>query len=73
MQRACRSAAPCGPNQAAPWVTCVLVQDPDGIPQTGDEIVDCDYDNSDWVQLGYVDLSEYQGGCVKQVNRWGLF
>jgi hypothetical protein len=55
----------------ADQVTCVLVQDPDGIPQTGDEIVDCDYDNSDWVQLGYVDLSEYQGDCVKQVKLKG--
>ena len=55
----------------ADQVTCVLLDDPDGIPQTGDEIVDCDYANSDWVQLGHVDLSSYEGDCVKQVKLKG--
>lgn len=55
----------------ADQVTCILVDDPDGIPLTGDEVVDCSYDNSDWVQLGYVDLSSYDGGCVKQVKLGG--
>jgi len=55
----------------ADQVTCILVDDPDGIPQSGDEVVDCSYDNSDWVQLGYVNLSSYEGGCVKQVKLGG--
>jgi len=55
----------------ADQVTCILLDDPDGIPQSGDEVVDCSYDNSDWVQLGYVNLSNYDGGCVKQVKLGG--
>ena len=55
----------------ADQVTCLLLEDPDGIPQTGDEVVDCSYDNSDWVQLGYVDLSRHEGSCVKQVKLKG--
>ena len=55
----------------ADQVTCVLVEDPDGVPLTGDEVVDCSYDNSDWVQLGDVNLSSYDGGCVKQVKLGG--
>jgi len=58
-------------STSADQVTCVLVEDPDGLPQTGDEVVDCSYDNSDWVQLGYVSLSSYDGGCVKQVKLGG--
>ena len=53
-------------------MTCELIEDPDGIPQTGDEVVDCSYgDTDDWVQLGYVNLSSYDGGCVKQVKLSG--
>jgi hypothetical protein len=53
----------------ADQVTCQLSEDPNGIPQTGDELVDCSYgDTDDWVQLGYVNLSSYDGGCVKQVK-----
>jgi hypothetical protein len=55
----------------ADQVTCVLLEDPDGIPQTGDEVVDCSYENSDWIQLGYVNLSTYEGDCVKQVKLGG--
>lgn len=56
----------------ADQVSCVLVDDPDGIPLTGDEVVDCSYgDTADWVQLGYVNLSTYDGGCVKQVTLGG--
>ena len=55
----------------ADQVTCVLVDDPDGIPQSGDEVVDCSYENSDWVQLGYVNLSSYDGSCIKQVKLGG--
>lgn len=55
----------------ADQVTCVLLEDPDGMPQTGDEIVDCSYDYSDWIQLGYVNLSQYEGNCVKQVKLRG--
>jgi hypothetical protein len=55
----------------ADQVTCVLIDDPDGIPQSGDEVVDCSYDNSEWIQLGYVNLSSYDGGCVKEVKLGG--
>jgi hypothetical protein len=55
----------------ADQVTCLLIEDPDGIPQTGDEVVDCSYENSDWIQLGYVNLSTYEGSCVKQVKLGG--
>lgn len=55
----------------ADQVTCILLDDPDGIPLTGDEVVDCSYDNSDWVQLGYVNLSSYEGNCIKQVKLGG--
>jgi hypothetical protein len=55
----------------ADQVTCIVVDDPDGMPLTGDEVVDCSYDNSDWVQLGYVNLSSYDGGCVKEVKLGG--
>jgi len=56
----------------ADQVTCVLVDDPDGIPNTGDEAVDCSYDNSDWIPLGYVSTGNYNGEiCVKQVSLKG--
>lgn len=55
----------------ADQVTCILLDDPDGEPLTGDEVVDCSYDNSDWVQLGYVNLATYEGSCVKQVKLGG--
>jgi hypothetical protein len=55
----------------ADQVTCILTEDPDGIPLSGDEVVDCSYDNSEWVQLGYVNLSSYEGDCVKQVKLGG--
>ena len=52
--------------------SCVLVDDPDGEPQTGDEVVECSYgDVGDWVDLGYVNLSGYEGDCVKQVSLGG--
>lgn len=55
----------------ADQVTCLLIDDPDGIPQTGDEVVDCSYDNSDWIQLGHVNLSSHEDSCVKQVKLGG--
>jgi hypothetical protein len=55
----------------ADQVTCLLLEDPDGMPQSGDEVVDCNYENSDWVQLGYVNLSQHEGNCVKQVKLKG--
>mgnify|MGYP001812639569 CR=1 FL=1 len=55
----------------ADQVSCILTEDPDGIPLSGDEVVDCSYDNSPWVQLGYVNLASYDGGCVKQVKLGG--
>ena len=52
--------------------TCTLLDDPDGIPQSGDEVVECSYgDVGDWIDLGYVNLSSYDGGCVKQVKLGG--
>jgi len=63
----------------ADQVTCLLVEDPDGTPNTGDEVVDCSYDNSAWIPLGYVSTNGYdsdQDGtvdevCVKQVKLGG--
>lgn len=52
--------------------TCVLIDDPDGTPNTGDEVVECSYgDVGDWIDLGSVNLSSYDGGCVKQVKLGG--
>lgn len=52
--------------------SCVLLEDPDGIPETGDEVVECSYgDVGDWVDLGNVNLSSYEGDCVKQVSTGG--
>ncbi|MDX1697262.1 MAG: hypothetical protein R3308_03205 [Thiohalobacterales bacterium] len=56
---------------SADQVSCLLVEDPHGMPQSGDEVVDCSYENPDWIQLGYVDLSSYGGGCVKQARLGG--
>ncbi len=63
----------------ADQVTCLLIDDPDGVPNTGDEVVDCSYDNSGWIPLGYVSTGGYdadQDGtvdevCVKQVKLKG--
>lgn len=64
----------------ADQVTCVIVDDPDGFPNTGDEVIDCSYssDDSDWIPLGYVstngtDENGIPGGeiCVKQVSLKG--
>jgi hypothetical protein len=56
----------------ADQITCVLIDDPDGIPQTDDEVTECSYgDVDDWIALGYVNLSSYEGGCVKQVKLGG--
>jgi hypothetical protein len=54
----------------ADQVTC-LFEDPDTIPDSGDEVVDCNYEYSDWIQLGYVDLSQHEDKCVKQVKLKG--
>jgi hypothetical protein len=52
--------------------TCTLLEDPDGEPETGDEVVECSYgDVGDWINLGYVNLSSYDGDCVKQVKLGG--
>jgi hypothetical protein len=53
----------------ADQVTCEYF-DPDTIPDSGDEYVDCSYgEEGDWIQLGSVDLSSYDGSsCVKQVK-----
>lgn len=56
----------------ADQVTCELISDPDGIPQTGDEEVSCSYgEQGDWIPLGYVNLATQTEGCVKQVKLGG--
>jgi len=51
-------------------VSCTVLEDPDGVPNTGDETVECQYgEMSDWVQLAYFNLAD--GGCVKRVKLAG--
>lgn len=51
-------------------VTCTVLDDPDGIPNSGDEVVECvSGDQADWVQLASFNLAN--DGCVKQVKLGG--
>ena len=52
-------------------VKCAVEADPDGVPSSGDEVVQCSHENAAWVGLGHVDLSDYEGNCLKQVKRGG--
>ena len=50
-------------------VSCTVI-DPDGVPDNGDETVDCTSgDGDDWIRLASINLAE--GGCVKQVKLGG--
>jgi len=54
-------------NQTA---SCTLLEDPDGILNSGDETVSCDYaTDGDWLELAQVNLRDM--GCVKQVKLGG--
>ena len=54
-------------NQTA---SCTLVEDPDGILNSGDETVTCDYaTDGDWLELAQFNLRDL--GCVKQVKPGG--
>ncbi|MHC4270328.1 MAG: hypothetical protein ACYSTS_17970, partial [Planctomycetota bacterium] len=51
-------------------VSCTVLDDPDGIPNSGDETVECiSGDKDDWIRLASINLAE--GGCVKQVKLGG--
>ena len=51
-------------------VSCSVLSDPDLIPNSGDEIVECLYgDEAGWVELASFNLAS--GGCVKQVKLGG--
>ena len=54
----------------ADQVTCTLTSDPDGIPDSGDEVVECSYgEPGDWIELASFNLK--LDGCVKQVKLGG--
>jgi hypothetical protein len=51
-------------------VSCTVLEDPDGIPNTGDETVECTYGGEDnWVELASFNLASE--GCVKSVKLGG--
>jgi hypothetical protein len=51
-------------------VSCTVSADPDGIPNSGDETVECTSgEQTDWVELAAFNLA--QSGCVKQVKLGG--
>jgi len=51
-------------------VSCTLLEDPDGVPNTGDETVECVSGTSgDWVMLASFNLRDL--GCVKSVKLGG--
>lgn len=51
-------------------VSCTLQNNPDGIPNTGDETVECaSGDQADWVELADFNLAQL--GCVKPVKFGG--
>ena len=54
----------------AEQVVCTIIDDPDGIPDTGDEVVECTW-SGDWIELAYVNLALEPEGCVKQVKPGG--
>lgn len=51
-------------------VSCTVLSDPDGVPNSGDETVTCTSGTSaDWVELASFNLAS--GGCVKSVKPGG--
>lgn len=55
---------------ASQTISCTVLDDPDGVPNTGDETVECTSgEQADWVELADFNLAEL--GCVKQVKLGG--
>ncbi|MBI3934872.1 MAG: hypothetical protein HY316_09270 [Acidobacteria bacterium] len=54
----------------AEQVVCTIIDNPDGLPNTGDEVVECSW-SGDWIELAYVNLALEPEGCVKQVKLGG--
>lgn len=51
-------------------VSCTVLEDPDGEPNTGDETVECNFgDEEDWVLLASFNLADL--GCAKKVKLGG--